>query len=306
MRESSAQRLVVADKANTLRSGCAGMGNDHFRSYIPEVHGPDITPIINGLALSPIGGMRSREFCARLDGEVLRHDQTVGELGIPMKCDGEYEFAGHALPGRTLTCLKYEGGNQKAILTREARRKGAKILSRVMVFDLIGRVDRGRRRARHQGGKDLRVPIQERDSRNRSDHPALPGPHAGVDVQPGQLPQQHRRRPCHGLPGRGRHRQRGVHHPLGGPKAFARCGKGTWVGVLRPRRETGGAFRHRAGQAIRGPRLRHLGDVFEDYARAGKGPCTSTAAASGMKTIHGALDCPRGQHLLLDHVPGKG
>ena len=31
--------VVVAEKANTLRSGSGGMGNDHFQCYIPEVHG---------------------------------------------------------------------------------------------------------------------------------------------------------------------------------------------------------------------------------------------------------------------------
>ena len=31
--------VTVADKSNTLRSGAAGAGNDHFQCYIPEVHG---------------------------------------------------------------------------------------------------------------------------------------------------------------------------------------------------------------------------------------------------------------------------
>lgn len=32
--------VVVAEKANTKASGDAGMGNDHFLNYIPEIHGP--------------------------------------------------------------------------------------------------------------------------------------------------------------------------------------------------------------------------------------------------------------------------
>ena len=35
-------KVVVADKANTVRSGSAATGCDHFAAYIPEVHGPDI------------------------------------------------------------------------------------------------------------------------------------------------------------------------------------------------------------------------------------------------------------------------
>ena len=32
-------KVIVAEKANTERSGAGGMGNDHFHCYIPEVHG---------------------------------------------------------------------------------------------------------------------------------------------------------------------------------------------------------------------------------------------------------------------------
>lgn len=37
-------RVVLAEKANTLRSGAGATGNDHFMCYIPEYHGPDIEP----------------------------------------------------------------------------------------------------------------------------------------------------------------------------------------------------------------------------------------------------------------------
>ena len=39
-------KVVVAEKANTKRSGSGATGNDHFCCYIPEVHGDDIKPII--------------------------------------------------------------------------------------------------------------------------------------------------------------------------------------------------------------------------------------------------------------------
>ena len=38
--------VVVAEKANTKRSGCGATGNDHFQCYIPEVHGEDMGPIL--------------------------------------------------------------------------------------------------------------------------------------------------------------------------------------------------------------------------------------------------------------------
>ena len=39
---SQGAKVVVAEKANTLRSGAGATGNDHFICYIPEIHGPDI------------------------------------------------------------------------------------------------------------------------------------------------------------------------------------------------------------------------------------------------------------------------
>ena len=41
--------VIVAEKANTKRSGSGATGNDHFTCYIPEVHGPDINLIVKEL-----------------------------------------------------------------------------------------------------------------------------------------------------------------------------------------------------------------------------------------------------------------
>ena len=34
-------RVVVAEKGNVKYSGCGRMGNDHFETYIPEIHSSD-------------------------------------------------------------------------------------------------------------------------------------------------------------------------------------------------------------------------------------------------------------------------
>ena len=56
--------------------------------------------------------------------------------GIPMKPHGQWEFIGQALPGKPRFALKYAGQDQKKILTREAQKRGVKVVNRVMVFDL--------------------------------------------------------------------------------------------------------------------------------------------------------------------------
>ena len=113
------------------------MGNDHFRCYIPEVHGPDIKPHVEALLRSPRGSMRSRAFCQTWLERSFEIVKLWESWGIPMKYQGRYEFAGHGLPGRAITGLKYSGLEQKPILTRRALDRGAKILDRTVIFDLL-------------------------------------------------------------------------------------------------------------------------------------------------------------------------
>ena len=77
----SGAKVVVADKANTARSGSAGLGNDHFRCYIPEIHGSDMKPNLEALARSPGGGgMRHMKFM-RTWRRSLSTSSSVGRAG---------------------------------------------------------------------------------------------------------------------------------------------------------------------------------------------------------------------------------
>jgi succinate dehydrogenase/fumarate reductase flavoprotein subunit len=49
-------KVIVAEKANTLRSGGGAVGNDHFACYIPEVHGQDFKPVVDELRLGQMAG----------------------------------------------------------------------------------------------------------------------------------------------------------------------------------------------------------------------------------------------------------
>ncbi len=55
-------RVLVVEKANTFHSGSGGLGNDHFMCYIPEVHGPEIEPMIDEFQRGQQGGLRNRSF----------------------------------------------------------------------------------------------------------------------------------------------------------------------------------------------------------------------------------------------------
>ena len=267
-------KVVLADKANTLRSGSAGTGCDHFRAYIPEFHGSDMEPVVQEVWHSQAGWTRPKEFVRTWMERSFEIAKLWDSWGIPMKYKGRWEFAGHTFPGRPFTALKYSGQNLKPILTREARKKGVEIINRMMVFDLL-----------RDGGIVGAVGMDTRADRmvtflaksvvlgtggcvrlysattpgwmfNRADSPHTTGDgramayRAGAELVNMEMPMR-----------------------WAGPKYFARCGKGTWVGVFRdPQDKPVGPFVRKPNRRYGDPISDSYKSLFEDYSRSGKGP----------------------------------
>lgn len=130
-------KVVIAEKADTRRSGNGNTGNDHFACYMPSVHGDDFERVIAETQDTQIG--------ANCDGRLLRTMLLRSEdvihkwesYGIPMKPFGTYIFEGHTIPGRQRYHLKYDGREQKPILTSTAREKGVRICNHVTVTELL-------------------------------------------------------------------------------------------------------------------------------------------------------------------------
>ncbi len=270
-------KVVVADKSNTIHSGRAGAGNDHFLCYLPEVHGADIDAFIQEAILDTQMGEHLRKSKNTL-ATYLSSTAGIVKLweswGIPMKYQGNYEFAGHTIPGAPLCHLRYEGKRQKRVLTEQALKRGVTIINRVMVLDLAhdervtGAVGIGTRQDRTVEfvaksvvlgtGKVGRLyPELGLGWFSKSCWPpSISGDgrvmayRAGAELADVEMPRLH-----------------------AGPKYFCRAGQGSWMGVLRDSQ----------GQAI-GPFVtrpeRKYGDVtteiskgiFDRYAAEGKGP----------------------------------
>ena len=81
------------------------MGNDHFRCYIPEVHGDDIRPVVDEVAQSQVGGLRTRSFVHKWMEKSFDIVKLWDSWGIPMRPNGQWEFSGHAFPGRPVTIV---------------------------------------------------------------------------------------------------------------------------------------------------------------------------------------------------------
>ena len=131
-------QVVVAEKGNVSYSGCGRMGNDHFETYIPKVHGADKDAWIEELLKTAKGEILIGKSILR--AQFMRAYDIVklwDEWGIPMQYKGRWEFSGHSFPGHPMTHIKYEGRFQKKILAREAKKRGVTIMDRVMINDLL-------------------------------------------------------------------------------------------------------------------------------------------------------------------------
>jgi succinate dehydrogenase/fumarate reductase flavoprotein subunit len=304
-------RVLVADKADTLRSGDAGMGNDHFRCYIPEVHGDDIEATIRDLAFTQAGGGRPHRFIKAFMERSFETVKRWEEWGIPMKYEGRYEFAGHAYPGRPRYMLHYSGMNTKPQLTKEARRVGAQIMNRVMVFDLL-----------KAGGNICgAIGVDTREPRLivfRAKSILL-GTGKAMRLFPGPTPAwlfNTSTSPANTGDGRAMAYRAGcelanleLSTRWAGPKYFARNGKGSWMGVLRdPQGKPIGPFVTKPDRESGDMTLDMYKGVYEDYAKSGRGPVYMDLGGMSdedyqyMKywLIHEANGA------IIDHLEGEG
>jgi succinate dehydrogenase/fumarate reductase flavoprotein subunit len=269
-------KVVVAEKGNTLTSGAGGMGNDHFLCYLPEIHGQDMKPFLEELRRGQLGERLKDAEAARswlqLTSEIVR---LWHSWGINMKYRGRYEFAGHAYPGDSYPChLKYEGKEQKKVLTREARQRGVEIINRVMVLDLLG-----------DGAITGAIGMHTREDRlfHFRAKSVLLG--TGVvsrlyqGISPGWMANATRPET---LTGDGRamafragaelyNVERLEHHA--GPKYFTRSGQATWVGVVRdPQGRPVGPYLTKPDRRYSDMIVEVNKGLFSEYTQSGRGP----------------------------------
>ena len=130
--------VLIAEKADTRRSGSGCGGNDHFMCYIPECHGDNLERVLSEIGEGMEGGPWQDPTMLR---KMMLRTQSIVErwesYGINMKPTGEYHFEGHTMPNRQCYHLKYDGHNQKMCLTREAKKNGAKIMNKLFINDIL-------------------------------------------------------------------------------------------------------------------------------------------------------------------------
>lgn len=128
--------VILLDKANTKRSGAGATGNDHFLCWIPEKHG-DISVVYNEFMDSQNATSNDTSLVMRFLETSPKIVNMWHEWGINMKPTGDFHFEGHAYPGRPRIFLKYDGHNQKRVLTEQAKKRGVKIINHAPVIEMF-------------------------------------------------------------------------------------------------------------------------------------------------------------------------
>lgn len=307
-------KVVIAEKGATRYSGAGRAGNDHFWCYIPEVHGPDMELFIKECMLTQLG-----QFTATWSRTTIRtllensYDivKLWDEWGIPMKHNGEWDCSGHSFPGRMMTHLKYQGQNQKPLLTEQALRRGVEIMDRVMVFELLGSAKGVTGALGIDTREDTFIEFQAKTvflgtgSLGR----IYPG------ITPGWMGNQARPFTMTG-DGRAMAYRLGAElsqmEMLGrhaGIKNYCRAGQGTWMGVCRdPQGKPVGKYLSKPDRKYGDIIIEVDKQIFSRYLESGRGPvymdCTNISDEDLDYLIHGLRN--EGNLGLLQHLKEEG
>jgi succinate dehydrogenase/fumarate reductase flavoprotein subunit len=283
--------VVIAEKANTKRSGAGATGNDHFACYLPEYHGDKMDPILVELQNSLVGGFHDPSLSVKFLEQSGDRVKDWDSWGISMKPTGKWEFTGHAFPGRPRMWLKYAGYNQKEVLTQEAKKRKAGILNHMPIVELI------------TGGGEIVGAIGLDVSK---DTPVLKIIRAkSVIICTGST---NRLYPPAGTPGmlfntaycpadaggglaaayRAGAKLVNMEFPNrhAGPKYFARCGKATWIGIVTDLHgKPVGPFIKKATKEVGDITTDVWNSVFTDMAKSGISPAYMDCSATAKKDI---------------------
>lgn len=230
--------VVVAEKADTRRSGSGATGNDHFMCYIPAYHGEDFDAVIDEVTDTLVGPLQDMDLLRLMMKRSFEVVQKWESYGITMRPYGDnYEFFGHAMPGRRRYHLKYDGKMQKPLLTKEAKKRGVNIVNKTVINQLLtddsGRVIGaiGICTAEDEPevvifqAKAIIITTGNASRMYPSTNPAYLFNQADCPATTGS---------GHAMAYRAGARLVNIDLPYlhAGPKYFARCGKATWIGVL--------------------------------------------------------------------------
>ncbi|MCJ7605830.1 MAG: FAD-dependent oxidoreductase [Dehalococcoidales bacterium] len=134
---------TIAEKGNTLSSGCAGTGVDHSWAYIPMIHeqmGWSIDDLLEDHSQLIARGFINRDLLRLVAEENYDRMLDLEKMGVRIRFDDSKAPGGfrivhqfHTMP----SSFNFDGYDLKIKLTREARSRGVNIVNRVMITALV-------------------------------------------------------------------------------------------------------------------------------------------------------------------------
>jgi len=136
-------RVLILEKSHILASGQAGSGIDHVWGYFPPVHekiGWTVEDLVEDHMQGVAHGFGRRDLLHFVAREIYSRMLDLEAFGIQIRYEDSplpggfrlvHQF--HSVP----TSLNIDGYPLKVRLTKEAKRRGVKILNRVMATDLL-------------------------------------------------------------------------------------------------------------------------------------------------------------------------
>jgi succinate dehydrogenase/fumarate reductase flavoprotein subunit len=137
-------KTVLVEKANTVRSGAAATGVDHIWAYFPEIQGP------RGYTVEDLIEDHTRQMDGMIHQDLLRviADNALDRIHDLEKMGVKIRYDQSKLPGKyilvrqvqsVINTLNFDGRDIKLHMAREVRRRGAKVVNRVMMNELVVR-----------------------------------------------------------------------------------------------------------------------------------------------------------------------
>lgn len=136
-------KVTIAEKANTLSSGCAGTGVDHSWAYIPMIHGPmgwTLEDLLEDHSQLIAGGFINKDLLRLVARENYDRMLDLERFGVKIRYEDSripgkfrivYQF--HTMP----SSFNFDGFDLKIRLTKEAKKRGVNIVNRVMMVGLL-------------------------------------------------------------------------------------------------------------------------------------------------------------------------
>ncbi len=141
--EEDGVEVTLVDKSNTVASGCAAAGIDHIWAYIPQIHekmGYTMDDMAEDHRLGIAHGFFRRDLFDLVAGNMYDRVLDLEGFGINFryeesKAPGKFRIVPqfHSVP----TSFNFDGVPLKSTLTKEAKKRGVKIINRVQMTDLI-------------------------------------------------------------------------------------------------------------------------------------------------------------------------